>query len=130
MPSARDLALGKELKHNVLESPSPSRSLTHSLPRHRRSPPSLPALGHPRCRSSPSRRLPATPVPPPRPVARHHAPPRATNAAPMPPPRALPPPGPATRTIAGPTRTTAAGGRHPTRGMNLLCVNFYLSLIR
>jgi hypothetical protein len=136
LSSTRDLALGKGLKHNVPESPSPSPS--HSLTP---SPSPLPTVdaAAPR-RHSPPSTPPLLAVPTPRRAPRPHC-------APAPPPRAPPSPGPATRTIAGPTRNN----RHrrplprapppspghatctivaPMRGMNLLCVNFYLLSIR
>jgi hypothetical protein len=80
LPSAHDLALGKEVKHNGPEALLLLLSLTHF-------------------QSTP---LPAVDVAP-------HALPRATSAT--------------------PTRTTAARPRHYL-GMNLLCVTFYLLLIR
>jgi hypothetical protein len=152
LPSARDLALGKELKHNVSKALLLLR--THSLTRRRRSLPLLPAIdvAAPRDTSAtveapPRRAFPRDPRHP-------HAPPRATSAAPMRttaarprhthhrrphahhrrrrlPPRAPPPPpGHATRTIIAPTRPTPDPDDLHYLGMNLLCVNFNLLLIR
>jgi hypothetical protein len=103
----------------------PARRLPHSSPPPRPRPlavaPSTPTVPRvaPPCHSSCPSPAPAGPhAPAPRPapppnVARHHLRRR-------PPPRAPPPPpGHSTRTIVA-----------PTRGINFLCINFYLLLIR